>query len=216
MNMEKLAIIITGRDGSPLEDIEGEYWRIIEQPTNEVEVYYGADLETGSLGSGFPKTSSLTKNDSDRSSSSMAGCWNVLFLILLGMVWSTWNPCSSLEDAMRKHWPDLFEEQPNLLNELVTQLSPSILKCEGVPVHLTVQNSGEFIINFPRAFHCGFNCAEAVNVAPVDWLVHGQNAVELYSLQCRKTSLSHDKLLFGCAQEAVCALAELALNEKKI
>ena len=52
-------------------------------------------------------------------------------------------------------------------------------------------------------------------MAPVDWLVHGQNAVELYSLQCRKTSLSHDKLLFGCAQEAVSALAGLTLNEKE-
>jgi len=26
---------------------------------------------------------------------------------------------SGLEDAMKKHLPDLFEEQPNLLNELV-------------------------------------------------------------------------------------------------
>ena len=26
---------------------------------------------------------------------------------------------SALEDAMRKHLPDLFEEQPDLLNELV-------------------------------------------------------------------------------------------------
>ncbi|KAG4969380.1 hypothetical protein JHK82_035061 [Glycine max] len=49
-----------------VEEIEGEYWRIIEQPTDEVEVYYGADLEIGSLGSGFPKTLSLTKNESDR------------------------------------------------------------------------------------------------------------------------------------------------------
>lgn len=42
-----------------VEDIEGEYWRIIEQPTDEVEVYYGADLETAAFGSGFPKASSL-------------------------------------------------------------------------------------------------------------------------------------------------------------
>ena len=103
--------------------------------------------------------------------------------------------------------------------EQVTQLSPSVLKSGGVPVHRTVQHSGEFVVTFPRAYHCGFNCgfncAEAVNVAPVDWLVHGQNAAELYSLQCRKTSLSHDKLLFGCAQEAMHALAELTLHGKE-
>lgn len=100
----------------------------------------------------------------------------------------------------------------------VTQFSPSILRSEGVPVYRTVQHSGEFVITFPRAYHsgfnCGFNCAEAVNVAPVDWLMHGQNAVELYSFQCRKTSLSHDKLLIGSALEAVRALAELALGKE--
>ncbi|KOM28700.1 hypothetical protein LR48_Vigan564s001000 [Vigna angularis] len=278
-----------------VEDIEGEYWRIIEQPTDEVEVYYGADLETGSLGSGFPKTSSLTNNDSDRyavsgwnlnnfprlpgsalcfEGSDISGvlvpwlyigmcfssfCWHVEDHHLYSLNYLHWGDpkvwygvpgihAPGLEAAMRKHLPDLFEEQPNLLNELyaelqnsakmkpsylfrtllahlfishkrVTQLSPSILKSEGVPVHHTVQNSGEFVVTFPRAYHCGFNCgfncAEAVNVAPVDWLVHGQNAVELYSLQCRKTSLSHDKLLFGCAQEAVCALTEATLHEKE-
>ena len=47
-----------------IEEIEGEYWRIIEQPTDEVEVYYGADLETGVFESGFPKI--LENNESDR------------------------------------------------------------------------------------------------------------------------------------------------------
>ena len=78
-----------------------------------------------------------------------------------------------------------------------------------------VQHSGEFVLTFPRAYHsgfnCGFNCAEAVNVAPVDWLAHGQHAVELYSEQRRKTSISHDKLLMGAAQEANRALRELLL-----
>lgn len=46
-------------------------------------------------------------------------------------------------------------------------------------------------------------------MAPVDWLLHGQSAVELYSKQFRKTSLSHDKLLFEGAREAVQALWEL-------
>ncbi|KAG5000056.1 hypothetical protein JHK87_021128 [Glycine soja] len=233
-----------------VEEIEGEYWRIIEQPTDEVEVYYGADLETGSLGSGFPKISSLTKNESDRYTlsgwnlnnfprlSGSALCFegsdisgvHVEDHHLYSLNYLHWGDpkvwygipgshAPGLEDAMRKHLPDLFEEQPNLLNELVTQLSPSVLKSEGVPVHRTVQHSGEFVVTFPRAYHCGFNCgfncAEAVNVAPVDWLLHGQNAAELYSSQCRKTSLSHDKLLFGCAQEAVHALADLTLHGKE-
>ncbi|KAK7359064.1 hypothetical protein VNO77_01010 [Canavalia gladiata] len=249
-----------------VEEIEGEYWRIVEQPTDEVEVYYGADLETGALGSGFPKTSSLTKTDSDRyalsgwnlnnfprlpgsalcfEGSDISGvlvpwlyvgmcfstfCWHVEDHHLYSLNYLHWGDpkvwygvpgthASALEDAMRKYLTDLFEEQPNLLNELVTLLSPSILKYEGVPVYRTVQNSGEFVITFPRAYHCGFNsgfnCAEAVNVAPLDWFVHGQNAAELYSLQCRKTSLSHDKLLFGCAQEAVHALAVLTFHGKE-
>ena len=88
----------------------------------------------------------------------------------------------------------------------VTQLSPSILMKEGVPVYRLVQQPGDFVITFPRAYHSGFNCgfnvAEAVNLALVDWLPHGQSAVELYREQFRKTSISHDKLLLGAARLA--------------
>ncbi|XP_043688229.1 lysine-specific demethylase JMJ18-like isoform X2 [Telopea speciosissima] len=250
-----------------VEDIEGEYWRIIEKPTDEVEVYYGADLETGVFGSGFPKlSSSVTGSNSDRYVASgwnlnniprlpgsvlcfekedISGvlvpwlyigmcfssfCWHVEDHHLYSLNYLHWGdpklwygiPGSSaveLENAMRKHLPDLFEEQPDLLHELVTQLSPSVLKSEGVPVYRAVQHSGEFVLTFPRAYHsgfnCGFNCAEAVNVAPVDWLPHGQSAVELYSEQCRKTSVSHDKLLLGAAREAVRALWELLVLRKE-
>lgn len=87
-----------------------------------------------------------------------------------------------------------------------------------MPVYRCVQNAGEFVLTFPRAYHAGFNsgfnCAEAVNVAPVDWLPHGQNAIELYRDQSRKTSISHDKLLLGAAREAVKALWELSLLRK--
>lgn len=105
----------------------------------------------------------------------------------------------------------------NLLVQ-VTQLSPSILISEGVPVCRCVQNPGEFVLTFPRAYHsgfsCGFNCAEAVNVAPLDWLPYGQNAVEIYREQGRKTTISHDKLLLGAAREAVRAQWELQLLKK--
>ncbi|KAF3686039.1 hypothetical protein FXO37_00022 [Capsicum annuum] len=44
-----------------IEEIKGEYWRIIEKPKDEVEVNYGDDLENGVFGSGFPLESSSPK-----------------------------------------------------------------------------------------------------------------------------------------------------------
>ena len=101
----------------------------------------------------------------------------------------------------------------------MTQFSPSVLKSEGVPVFRCVQNPGQFVLTFPRAYHsgfnCGFNCAEAVNVAPIDWLPQGQSAVELYREQRRKISVSHDKLLLGAAREAVKAQWNILFLAKK-
>ncbi|KAJ7978175.1 lysine-specific demethylase JMJ18 [Quillaja saponaria] len=249
-----------------VENIEGEYWRMVERPTEEIEVLYGADLETGVFGSGFPRKSSQLDSVLDEpyvksgwnlnnfprlpgsvlsyESSDISGvlvpwlyigmclssfCWHVEDHHLYSLNYMHWGSpkiwygvpgkdACKLEEAMKKHLPDLFEEQPDLLHKLVTQLSPSILKSEGVPVFRCVQNPGEFILTFPRAYHsgfnCGFNCAEAVNVAPVDWLPHGQIAIELYRDQGRRTSISHDKLLLGAAREAVRAHWELNLLKK--
>ncbi|KAL0352734.1 UNVERIFIED_CONTAM: Lysine-specific demethylase [Sesamum angustifolium] len=197
-----------------VDDIEGEYWRIIEQPTDEVEVYYGADLETGTLGSGFPKESSLLTDS--KTDQYMTSGWNLNNLPRLAGSVLSFEECnisghvdhhlyslnylhwgdpkvwygvpgshaSALENAMRKHLPDLFEEQPDLLNELVTQLSPSVVKSE-------------------------------VNVAPIDWLRHGQSAIELYSAQHHKTSISHDKLLLAAAGRAVQALWDITVLKKE-
>ncbi|KAJ0465354.1 putative chromatin remodeling & transcription regulator FYR family [Helianthus annuus] len=248
-----------------LENIEGEYWRMVESPTEEIEVLYGADLETGTFGSGFPKEACHVSASDEKyirsgwnlnnfprlpgsllsyESGDISGvlvpwlyvgmcfssfCWHVEDHHLYSMNYmhfgapKMWyavpgKDAIKLEAAMRKHLPNLFAEQPDLLHKLVTQLSPSILKSEGVPVYRCVQNPGEFILTFPRAYHsgfnCGFNCAEAVNVAPVDWLPHGHNAIELYREQARKTSISHDKLLLGAARDAVKALWEMNLLRK--
>ncbi|CAN8305878.1 unnamed protein product [Cochlearia groenlandica] len=250
-----------------VEDVEGEYWRIVEKASEEIEVLYGADLETGVFGSGFPKISSSQSAPSSEEKYTKSGwnlnnfsrlpgslltyegsdisgvlvpwlyigmcfssfCWHVEDHHLYSLNYMHWGApklwygvggkdATKLEDAMRKHLPDLFEEQPDLLHKLVTQLSPSKLKAAGVPVHRCVQHAGEFVLTFPRAYHagfnCGFNCAEAVNVAPVDWLPHGQIAIELYCQQGRKTSISHDKLLLGAAREVVKADWELNLLKK--
>ncbi len=61
---------------------------------------------------------------------------------------------------------------------------PSAASCAGVHVVHAVQEPGQFIVTFPRAFHSGFshgwNCAEAVNFASLDWLAYGAEAVQHY------------------------------------
>ncbi|TVU11697.1 hypothetical protein EJB05_45299, partial [Eragrostis curvula] len=245
----------SGHSPPSVEDIEGEYWRIVERPTEEIEVIYGADLESATFGSGFPKLSPEMESDVGHkyaksgwnlnnlprlqgSVLSFEGgdisgvlvpwvyvgmcfssfCWHVEDHHLYSLNYMHWGApkmwygvpgkdAINLEAAMRKHLPDLFDEQPDLLHNLVTQFSPSLLKSEGVPVYRCVQHEGEFVLTFPRAYHagfnCGFNCAEAVNVAPIDWLPIGQNAVEIYREQARKITISHDKLLLGTAREAI-------------
>ncbi|KAM0001779.1 putative chromatin remodeling & transcription regulator FYR family [Helianthus debilis subsp. tardiflorus] len=248
-----------------VENIEGEYWRMVENPTEEIEVLYGADLETCTFGSGFPTVScqvlgldekyvksgwnlnnfpklqrSLLKYESSDISGVLVPwlyigmcfssfCWHVEDHHMYSINYLHWGApkmwygvagkdAVKLEAAMRKHLPNLFAEQPDLLHKLVTQLSPTILKSEGVPIYRCIQNPGEFVLTFPRSYHagfnCGFNCAEAVNVAPVDWLPHGHTAIELYREQARKTSISHDKLLLGAARDAVKAQWEINLLRK--
>lgn len=55
------------------------------------------------------------------------------------------------------------------------------------------------MVTFPNAYHagfnCGFNCAEAVNFAPVDWLPHGSDVIRKYRTQGKRNTISHDHLL---------------------
>ncbi|KAF9607863.1 hypothetical protein IFM89_003567 [Coptis chinensis] len=250
-----------------VEDIEGEYWRMVEKPTDEIEVLYGADLDARVFGSSFPKVSPPMEDSDDEEiytksdwnlnnfprlphsllsfeKSGIPGvlvpwlyigmcfssfCWNVEDHYLYSLNYMHWGApkvwygvqgedAQKLEAAMKHHLPALFREQPDLLDKLVTQLSPSILSSESIPVYRCVQNPKEFVLTFPRAYYsgfsCGFNCAEAVNVAPLDWLPYGQHAVELYREQFRKTTISHDKLLLEAAREAVRAHWELELLRK--
>ncbi|KAL1091601.1 hypothetical protein V6Z11_D07G168000 [Gossypium hirsutum] len=121
------------------------------------------------------------------------------------------------ETLMKKYFPDLLGK-PSKLHGVITRLSPFVFKSKGVPVYRIIQYPREFVLVFPGAYHstfdCGFNVAEAVTFAPLDWLPHGQNAVALYQSQGRKTSISFDKLLIGAAREAVKAQWELILLKK--
>ncbi|GAA5968292.1 hypothetical protein JCM11641_003799 [Rhodosporidiobolus odoratus] len=104
-----------------------------------------------------------------------------------------------LEAAMKLAAPELFEQQPDLMFQLVTLMSPGRLKKHDVRVYAVDQRPNEFIITFPRGYHAGFNHGfnfnEAVNFALPDWLPLGLACVERYREIKKNPVFSHDELL---------------------
>lgn len=86
------------------------------------------------------------------------------------------------EDLLKEQ----FARQPDLLCHLTTMVSPEKLRARGLRVCEVLQEKGEFVVTFPRAYHAGFNTgvniAEAVNFAPGDWLRFATMADEHYAL----------------------------------
>ncbi|KAG9145128.1 hypothetical protein Leryth_008916 [Lithospermum erythrorhizon] len=137
-------------------------------------------------------------------------CWHVEDHCFYSMNYHHWgepkcwysvpaDEADAFEKVMRKSLPDLFDAQPDLLFQLVTMLSPSVLQKHNVPVYSILQEPGNFIITFPRSYHAGFNfglnCAEAVNFAPADWLPYGGFGANLYKIYHKTPVLSHEELL---------------------
>lgn len=104
-----------------------------------------------------------------------------------------------LEAAMKRAAPELFDQQPDLLFQLVTLMSPGHLKENGCHVYAVDQRPNEFIITFPRSYHSGFNHGfnfnEAVNFALPDWLPVGLKCIERYREIKKNPVFSHDELL---------------------
>ncbi|KAJ1944641.1 hypothetical protein EC988_005936, partial [Linderina pennispora] len=103
------------------------------------------------------------------------------------------------EQAMRDAVPQLFEDQPDLLFQLVTMLSPEVLLNRNVDVFTVDQRAGEFVVTFPQSYHSGFNQGlnfnEAVNFATPDWMPYDIMSVKRYQQYARNPVFSHDELL---------------------
>ena len=110
----------------------------------------------------------------------------------------------AFEECFRQVMPELFAAQPDLLLQLVTMLNPRVLQAHGVPVYRGVQHKGDFMITFPNAYHSGFNtgfnCAEAVNFVPPDWLRFQRTSVNRYKMFRKPGVLSHDELICDAAK----------------
>lgn len=104
-----------------------------------------------------------------------------------------------LETAMKVAAPELFEQQPDVMYQLVTLMSPGRLKRAGVRTYVCDQRPNEFVVTCPRSYHSGFNHGfnlnEAVNFCLPDWLKEGSLCVNHYKQLHKLPVFSHDELL---------------------
>lgn len=87
-----------------------------------------------------------------------------------------------------------------LLGEKTSLLSPEIVVASGIPCCRLVQNPGEFVVTFPRAYHIGFshgfNCGEAANFGTPKWLAVAKEAAVRRAAMNFLPMLSHQQLLY--------------------
>lgn len=121
------------------------------------------------------------------------------------------------EQLAAKLYPDEYNDCPAFLRHKMTLISPEILNEHGIPfdtvrihniachqldkhnlficIYLLqiTQYPGEFIINFPYGYHCGFNhgynIAEAINFATSRWVKYGMEATEC---KCKDFSIKFE------------------------
>nr|XP_045365641.1 protein Jumonji [Camelus bactrianus] len=84
------------------------------------------------------------------------------------------------------------------------QISPEVLCREGIKVHRTVQQSGQFVVCFPGSFVskvcCGYSVSETVHFATTQWTSMGfETAKEMKRRHIAKP-FSMEKLLYQIAQ----------------
>ncbi|KAH0750659.1 hypothetical protein KY290_029891 [Solanum tuberosum] len=210
-------------------DIEGEYWRIIENPTEEIEVLHGNTTETSASQSGFP----LKTNPRDVTACPqfVESGWNLNNTPKLQDSLLHFESCNSSSILLPRlsigmcfssnHWG--IEEQHLYLLSYLHFGAPRIFygvpgshSCkfeEAVKKHLPQLSAHPCLLhNLATQFSPSILTSEGI---PVYRCVQNpKNGVELYCEQDRKTSISHDKLLLEAAAESIRALTELALQNK--
>ncbi|KAK9124223.1 hypothetical protein Sjap_013825 [Stephania japonica] len=87
-----------------------------------------------------------------------------------------------------------------LLGEKTNLLSPEVVVASGIPCCRLVQNPGEYVVTFPRAYHVGFshgfNCGEAANFGTSQWLKVAKEAAVRRAAMSYLPMLSHQQLLY--------------------
>ena len=138
----------------------------------------------------------------------------------------TKSDADGVERVFKNYLAMKLRDAPDLIHHITTFFSPRLLHKGGVKVCKLLQNEGEFIVTFPRAFHGGYslgpNVGEAVNFGKVncafdttivnnsfshpqsntalhDWIPHAVDANERYRTFGRPSVFSHDRLMYTIA-----------------
>lgn len=97
------------------------------------------------------------------------------------------------ESWVRGLVPDCFRECSEFIRHKELLISPTRLRNANIPFTMMVQYAGEMVINYPGAYHSGFNsgfnCAESTNFATKAWIPFG---AETDSCTCRKDTVKID------------------------
>ena len=113
---------------------------------------------------------------------------------------------NAFERAMAAKLPHLFNHSPDLLFHLITMLPPTTLQTD-LTIYQLTQKAGEIVLTFPQAYHAGFNCgfnvAESVNFAPIDWLSFGLQCSLRYRFFHRQPVWCSEQVVLKSAQELI-------------
>lgn len=94
------------------------------------------------------------------------------------------NNREKFDKAVREKCSLLFKKDPNILFDVITMISPTYLRSQGVKVYKTLQRPGEFVVTYPGSYHGGFstglNIGEAVNFTTMTWLKYGLKCQGIY------------------------------------
>eukprot|EP01041_Mallomonas_annulata_P001920 gene1920-3728_t len=189
-------------------DKERYFWRSLGNNGGVVDPVYGADIPGSLFGDDeacswnvnkLPNKLKLLGNDVKGVNSAMlyVGSWRAMFayhvedmnLFSINYL-HTGAPKSwcfipprlqkRFEHFSASHFQEEFHQCSNYLRHKTKIFSPQRLRAEGIDVHTVLQSAGEFMITFPRAYHCGFNygfnIAESTNFATTKWISDGYSA----------------------------------------
>lgn len=139
-------------------------------------------------------------------------CWHVEDLSMYSLNYmhlgaaKTWyivppDHKEAFDKVIKGQYQKLFDKSPGILYNITLAMNPLELLDNKIPVFRTEQKAGEYILTFPRVYHCGFshgyNVSEAVNVATPDWLAEGRYAQEGYQKEgwLKKTSFPYEWMI---------------------